>query len=222
MFPPACSLFPLVSGGCPLGTVQWPVFSRLHGFSLTLSLSSTFSGSLNNSRQRAAGLICTLQQCSGISELSSGHGAHYTEPDVEFLLCSRRTSSTQHPAHSRHYAEWDYHYNHILRSQSLADGVGRAVDHWRVISKGGGCDDGGYIDMAAADIMLHLLTLPAESIHHACLWGWSLSLSFIFSPSPSCCFFFSTADKGKRLMKEVTFQSPLSFNSLSLLFGCTW
>lgn len=84
---------------------------------LSLSLSSTFSGSLNNSWQRAAGLICTLQQCSGLSELSSGHGTHYTEPDVEFLLRSRRTSSTQHPAHSRHYAEWDYHYNHILRSQ---------------------------------------------------------------------------------------------------------
>lgn len=82
---------------------------------------------------------------------------------------------------------------------------------------------GCFIDMAAADIMLHLLTLPAESIHHACLWGWSLSLSFIFSPSPSCSSFFPpAADKRKRLMKEVTFQSPLSFNSLSLLCGCTW
>lgn len=49
---------------------------------------------------------------------------------------------------------------------------------------------GVYIDMAAADIMLHLLTLPAESIHHACLWGWSLSLSFIFTPYPSRRFFF--------------------------------
>ncbi len=100
---------------------------------------STFSSSLNNSWQRAAGLVCTLGQCSGISEPSSGRGAHYTEPDVGFLQRSRHTNSTQHPAR---YAEWDYHGNHILHSQSPADGMEHAVDQWRVISKGGGCDDG--------------------------------------------------------------------------------
>ncbi len=91
-----------------------------------LSLASTFPGSLNNSWQRAAGLMCTLGQCSGISEPSSGRSAHYTEPDVGFLQRSRHTNYTQHPAR---YAEWDYHDNHILRSQSPADGMGRAVDH---------------------------------------------------------------------------------------------
>lgn len=83
------AFFPVSStGDSPVTCVLSPTRFLSH------SLSSTFSGSLNNSWQ---GLVCTLWLCSGISELSSGHGAHYTEPGVEFLL---RTSSTQHPAHS--------------------------------------------------------------------------------------------------------------------------
>lgn len=108
-------------------------------------------------------------------------------------------SSIQHPPHSAV----------LLTGITITFCALRAAQMGRGVPETTGF--GGY---KGTDIILHLLTLPAESIHHACLWGWSLSLSFIFFPPAG----FFTADKGKRLMKEVTFHSPY----LLIASLCCW
>lgn len=144
-----------------------------------------------------AGLVCTLGQCSGISEPSSGRSTHCT-------TC-RRTSSTQHPAR---YAEWDYHYDHILHSQSPADGMGRAVDHWRVISKGGGCDDGGLHRHGRS---WHHATFAYSTCreHPSCLPLGLESVAFFYIlPLSLLLFFFFKRRQGEAIDGESHFSPP--------------
>lgn len=168
------------------GVARWGQASDLHSSPTELQAVYIIAGSEP----------CSLRLCSGFIEPSSGSSAQHRRRRIrDFCLMS----SIQHPPHSAVLLTGITITFCALRAAQMGWGVPETTGF------------GGY---KGTDIILHLLTLPAESIHHACLWGWSLSLSFIFFPPAG----FFTADKGKRLMKEVTFHSPY----LLIASLCCW
>jgi len=77
--------FPLFSRGCPLETVQWPVLSRLRGFSPILSI-QVEEREWDNSRQG-----CVLGSVSSLVVM-----AHITPNRAWNLCCAHALLSIQH------------------------------------------------------------------------------------------------------------------------------